>query len=159
DLQRSPLAEALAIGEKAFASEDRSSLAALDLPASAWIAGLDADPEAADLVRAFMSSMGGGPLDRISVLPLLWDMIELDFSSIVDVFLDVGELFPDGTKSLIDEMASGLDIRFGSIVRRVERDDEFVRVTVEWGDGIDASAAVVALPVNVWADVAFDPPL
>src|SRR5262245_49853128 len=72
DLQRSPLAEALAIGEKAFASEDRSSLAALDLPASAWIAGLDADPEAADLVRAFMSSMGGGPLDRISVLPLLW---------------------------------------------------------------------------------------
>jgi len=159
ELQRSPLAEALAIGEKAFASEDRSSLAPLDLPASAWISGLGADPEAADLLRAFMASMGGAPLDRISVLPLLWDMIELDYSSIVDVFLDVGELFTEGTKSLIDAMASGLDVRFGSIVRRVEHDDDRVHVTLEGGGGIDASAVVLALPVNVWADVAFDPPL
>jgi monoamine oxidase len=103
--------------------------------------------------------MGGAPLDRISVLPLLWDMIELDYSSIVDVLLDVGELFTDGTKSLIEAMASGLDVRFGSIVRRVEHDADGVRVTLEGGDTVDASAAVVALPVNVWADVAFDPPL
>ena len=103
--------------------------------------------------------MGGAPLDRISVLPLLWDMIELDYSSIVDVFLDVGELFTEGTKSLIDAMASGLDVRFGSIVRRVEHDDDRVHVTLEGGGGIDASAVVLALPVNVWADVAFDPPL
>jgi monoamine oxidase len=159
ELQRSPLAEALVIGEKAFAGEDRASLAALDLPASAWIAGLGADPEAADLLRAFMSSMGGAPLDRISVLPLLWDMIELDYSSIVDVFLDVGELFTDGTKSLIDAMASDLDVRFGSVVRRVEHDEGGVRVTLEGGHVMDAAAAIVALPVNVWADVTFDPPL
>jgi monoamine oxidase len=158
ELQRSRLADALAVSEKAFASEDRTSLAALDLTASTWIAGLGADPEAADLLRAFMASMGGAGLDRISVLPLLWDMIELDYTSVVDVFLDVGELFTEGTKSLIDAMASGLDIRFGSIVRRVEHDDAAVRVTLDGGHVMEAAAAVVALPVNVWADVAFDPP-
>src|SRR5439155_16748520 len=133
ELQRSRLGDAIAVSEKAFASEDRTSLAALDVPASTWIAGLDADPEAADLLRAFMSSMGGASLDRISVLPLLWDMIELDYSNIVDVFLGIGELFTDGTRSLIDAMASGLDIRFGSIVRRVEHDRDGVRLTLEGG--------------------------
>jgi monoamine oxidase len=159
ELQRSRLGEALAVSEKAFASEDRASLAALDLTASTWIAGLDADQEAADLLRAFMASMGGAALDKISVLPLLWDMIELDYASIVDVFLDVGELFTDGTKSLIDAMASDLDVRFGSVVRRVEHDEGGVRVTLEGGHVMDAAAAIVALPVNVWADVTFDPPL
>src|SRR5262245_40100850 len=158
-LQASRLTEALAMTEKAFASEDRTALAALDLTASAWIDGLGAEPEAADVLRAFMASMGGAGLERISILPLLWDMIELDYASVVDVFLDVGELFTDGTKSLIDAMASGVDVRFGSVVTRVEHDGAVARVTLRDGSAVEASAAVVALPVNVWADVAFDPPL
>jgi monoamine oxidase len=159
DLGASRMSDALAATAKAFASEDRASLAAQDVTASAWIGELDADPEAADLLRAFVVSMGGAPLERISVLPLLWDMVELEYFDIVGAFGDVGELLTDGTKSLIDAMAAGIDIRFGSPVRRVERDDDGVRVTLEGGHVVEASAAVVALPVNVWADVAFDPPL
>ncbi len=62
------------------------------------------------------------PLERCSVLPLLWDMVELEYSP-ADVFVDVGELLADGTKSLIDPMAAGLDIRFGTVVTRVSHDD------------------------------------
>jgi monoamine oxidase len=158
-LQASRLADELAATAKAFASEDRTSLVAQDVTASTWIDQLDADPEAADLLRAFMVSMGGARLDRISVLPLLWDMIELDYGSVLDVFLDVGELFTDGTKSLIDAMADGIDVRFGSVVRRVGHDRDGVRVTLDDGRAVEASAGVVALPLNVWADVVFDPPL
>ncbi len=159
DLQGSRMADALAETAKAFASEDRGSLAVQDVTASAWIHDLDADEEAADLLRAFTSSMGGAPLEELSILPLLWDMVELDYFNMLDAFLDVGELFTDGTKSLIDAMASGLDIRFGTVVRRVERDDDGVRVTLDGGGGLTAAAAIVALPLNLWADVEFVPPL
>src|SRR5262249_34689473 len=112
-LQASGMSDALAQTAKAFASEDRVALAAQDVTASEWIADLDAEPEAADLLRAFMVSMGGAPLERISVLPLLWDMVELDYFDVVAAFRDVGELLTDGTKSLVDAMADGLDVRFG----------------------------------------------
>jgi monoamine oxidase len=85
-------------------------------------------------------------------------MVELDYTP-VDVFLDLGELFTDGTKSLIDAMATGLEVRFGSAVTRVEHDDHGVAVTLADGSAMTASTAVVALPLNVWAGVTFDPPL
>jgi monoamine oxidase len=157
-LASSNLADAIRTTRDAFRAKGRAALAALDIPAATWLDGLDADPEAVDYVRAFMVSMGGSPLERCSVLPLLWDMVELDYSP-ADVFVDVGELLTDGTKSLIDPMAAGLDVRFGTIVRRVTHDDDGVTVTLEDGTLVRAGVAVIALPLNVWADVAFDPPL
>ena len=55
------------------------------------------------------------------MLPLLWDMVELDYTP-ADAFIDMGELFTDGTKSLIDAMAEGLDVRFGTVVTHVTHD-------------------------------------
>lgn len=143
---------------EAFRSGSRTDLGAIDVPADAWVDALGADDEAADYLRAFLVAMGGSTLDRCSVLPLLWDMVELDYTP-VDVFLDLGELFTDGTKSLIDAMASDLDVRFGSVVTRVGHDADRVSVRLADGSVVTAPAAVVALPLNVWADVTFDPPL
>jgi monoamine oxidase len=157
-LAASNLADAIRTTRDAFRTEGRAALAALDVPAATWLEGLDADPEAVDYVRAFMVSMGGSPLERCSVLPLLWDMVELDYSP-ADVFVDVGELLTDGTKSLIDPMAAGLDVRFGTVVRHVTNGDHGVTVSLEDGTLLRAEAAVIALPLNVWADVEFDPPL
>jgi monoamine oxidase len=157
-LASSNLADAIRTTRDAFRSEGRAALASLDIPAATWLEGLDADPEAVDYVRAFMVSMGGSPLERCSVLPLLWDMVELNYSP-ADVFVDVGELLTDGTKSLIDPMAAGLDVRLGTVVTRVAHHDRGVTVTLEDGTIVRAEAAVIALPLNVWADIAFDPPL
>ena len=141
----------------AFRSGDRTRLDALDMPAARWIEQVGAGPEASDYLRAFLAAMGGSSVERCSVLPLLWDMVELGYTPI-DVFVDMGELFTDGTKSLIDAMAADLDVRFGSVVTHVGHDAD--RVTVRLADGsvVTAPAAVVALPLNVWADVTFDPP-
>jgi monoamine oxidase len=158
ELAASGLPLALKHAEASFGEGGKTTLGTLDVPAAAWIDGLDAEPEAADFLRSFMSSMGGGPLDRASVLPLLWDMVELGYSPL-DVFVDVGDLFTDGTRSLIDPMASGLDVRFGSIVTRVSHDEEGVTVTLADGSSVRATTGIVALPLNLWADVAFDPPL
>jgi monoamine oxidase len=143
---------------KAFAGEGRETLARFDVPVSGWVDGLGADAEAADYLRSFMAAMGGSSIDRMSVLPLLWDMVELDYTP-VDAYVDMGELFTDGTKSLIDAMGQGLDVRFGSVVRRVEHDGTGVTVTLESGDTLRSSTAIVALPLNVWADIDFAPSL
>jgi monoamine oxidase len=157
-LAASQLKAALETTAKAFAAGERVTLGELDITSAAWVDALDADPEAADYLRAFLVAMGGSSIDRTSVLPLLWDMVELDYTP-ADAYVDMGELFADGTKSLIDAMAAGLEVRLESIVRRVVSDTDGVTVTCEDGSVVRAEAAIVALPLNVWADVVFDPPL
>jgi len=161
-LAASGMKTALEATTRAFDGEGRTALGALDVPVAEWVAGLEAageiEPEAADYLRAFTSSMGGSPLERCSVLPLLWDMVEVGYTP-ADVFVDVGELLTDGTKSLIDAMGAGLDVRFGSVVTQVTHDDHGVTITLADGATLAAPAAVVALPLNLWADVTFHPPL
>ena len=157
-LERSGLRDALAATKRAFETEGRTALGAFDISVAEFVDGLGAEPEAADYLRSFMASMGGTSIDRCSALPLLWDMVELDYSP-ADVFVDVGELFTDGTKSLIDAMAAGLDVRFGTVVTSVTQGAGGVTVGLADGGTLSASAAVIALPLNLWADVTFDPPL
>jgi monoamine oxidase len=157
-LDSSGLRDALAATKRAFETQGRTELGALDISVAEFVDGLGAEPEAADYLRAFMVSMGGSSIERCSALPLLWDMVELDYSP-ADVFVDVGELFTDGTKSLIDAMAVGLDVRFGSIVTSVTRSGEGVTIALADGGTLSAPAAVIALPLNLWSAVTFDPPL
>ena len=56
-------------------------------------------------------------------------------------------------------MAAGLDVRLGAVVSSVAHGDGGVEVTLDDGAVVRADAAVVALPLNVWSTVAFDPPL
>lgn len=157
-LGASGLMDSLHTTAEAFAAGGRTALGALDIPSADWIETLGADPEAADYLRAFLAAMGGTRIERTSVLPLLWDMVELDYTP-ADAYVDMGELFTDGTKSLIDAMAEGLEIRFETVVTRVSRDADGVTVALADGTTLRANAAIVALPLNVWADVVFDPPL
>ena len=73
------------------------------------------------------------------MLPLLWDMAELDYSP-ANVFVDVGELFTDGTKCLLDPMADGIDVRFGAVVSTVLRTTSGVTVTLDDGGTLTAPA-------------------
>jgi monoamine oxidase len=157
-LGESRLVEAIEQTAKAFAGEGREALEPFDVPATTWIESLDADPEAADYLRAFMAAMGGSRIERMSVLPLLWDMVELDYTP-VDAYADMGELLTDGTKRLLDAMAAGLDIRLGSVIASVEHDGDGVEVTTSDGTAYRAATAIVALPLNVWDDISFTPGL
>jgi monoamine oxidase len=157
-LAASNLRAALTETADAFGSSSRSKLALLDVTSAEWIDGIDTPDDAADYLRAFLAAMGGSRVERTSVLPLLWDMVELDYNP-VDAYLDMGELFTDGTKSLIDAMAVGLDIRLGTVIASVMQDDAEVRVVMTDGAELTAAAAIVALPINCWNDVRFNPPL
>jgi monoamine oxidase len=67
-----------------------------------------------------------------------------------------------GTKALLEAIendAPAVDIRLGTPVASVEQSGEQVTVTTVEGDHFIADGVVVALPVNCWKDVQFDPPL
>jgi monoamine oxidase len=157
-LASSGLTDALRETAKAVANGDRLSLAEHDISSAAWIDALDCDDEAADYLRAFIAAMGGTTIDQSSVLPLLWDMVELDYSP-MDAYIEVAELFTNGTKSLIDAMALDVDVRFGAVVTQVRQDAQGVAVTLADTETIRADAVIVALPLNLWGEVSFHPRL
>lgn len=66
-----------------------------------------------------------------------------------------------GTSSLIEAIAGDItgEIKLSTRVCSVAQDDEGVTVATESGEEFRADRAVIALPVNVLGDVAFDPPL
>src|SRR3954453_15743429 len=143
---------------KAFASEGREALAQLDVASAGWVESLRAPDEAADYLRSFLAAMGGARLEKASLLPLLWDMIELDYTP-VDAYVDLGELITNGTKALIDAMGEALEIRFGSVVTAVVTGQAGVTFTLTDGSRAKGPARIGPLPLNIWADVEFDPPL
>jgi len=109
---------------------------------------------------AFGAAMGGGDPDEQSVLAILADAVNTGYR-FDEAFTDIGQSLSRGTKSLVDAIAAdaGADVRLGSVARRIHSDDDGANVDLEGGGTVPAAAAVVALPLNVWRDVAFDPPL
>jgi monoamine oxidase len=131
-----------------------------DVPVTEWLAANDISGDAACYVKAFAAAMGGGDPDRMSMLGLLLDAAEEGYR-FDDVFTDVGATFAEGTSSLVDAIArqADVDVRLRSPVVRVRSSEDDVALDVAGGGEVRASAAVIALPLHVWVDVTFDPPL
>jgi monoamine oxidase len=104
--------------------------------------------------------MGGGDPARLSALGILADAALLGYR-FDDAFLSVGESFADGSASLVEAIANDVvgEFQLGAVVTRVRRDEDGVTVDLAGGGEMRAPAAVLTLPVNVWPDIAFDPPL
>jgi monoamine oxidase len=66
-----------------------------------------------------------------------------------------------GTRHLVELIAAdaAVDLRLECPVTAVEHGEDGVRVTVAGGEVLEASVAIVALPVNTWDGVVFTPPL
>jgi monoamine oxidase len=81
--------------------------------------------------------------------------------SVLAVHLGEGQLFAHGTASAVEAIIgdSGADVRLGSPVSRIEQDDRQVRAITMSGEVFTASAAVIALPLNVLKDIEFLPAL
>lgn len=127
-----------------------------DISVADWVARTPMSDEAAAHLLSFAAAMGGGRPAELSLVGLFGNATDLHLD---EAWTDVGEMFADGTRSLVDALANGLDIRQGHVVRRVEMAGDAVDVVLDGGMRLRAQAAIVALPLNVWGDVEFDPPL
>ncbi len=102
--------------------------------------------------------MGGAPPDRLGILPIVLDGIDNGYA-LEAGWADLGMSFVGGTRLLVDAVARGLEVRLRSVATRIEHGPDGVTISLADGSLVRAAAAVVALPLNVWRDVAFDPPL
>jgi monoamine oxidase len=154
------LAPILARVAAGWSPERRSSIADLDVPFAGWLRSLGLTPTVEDFMLAFCAAMGGGDPEEQSALAILADAVNMGYR-FEEAFTDIGQSLSRGTKSLVDAIAAdaGADVRLGSIARRLRSDDDGVHVDLDGGGTFSAAAAIVALPLNVWRDLAFDPPL
>ena len=130
--------------------------AGTDESVGGWAQRTPLPSDVAALVESFAAAMGGGPVGRMSMVGLFGDG---DLTKLDEAWTDVGSLFTDGTQALVDALAGGLDVRLGCVVRRIDASTDRVEVVLDDGARLRATSAVVALPLNVWSDVEFQPPL
>ena len=131
-----------------------------DVAAATWIAALDVPRATKEILLAWMTVIGGGRPAAQSLLIMTSDLAFTGFD-IEDTLDTLRETFQDGTASLVDALAADVrgEIRTRAVVERVEQHPGGVRVGLAGGSAVEAGAAVIALPLNCWADVTFDPPL
>jgi monoamine oxidase len=139
---------------------DLSAFDDLDVPVATWLARNEVPADPAGFIQAFAAAMGGGDPRHLSMLGLVLDAAQGDYR-FDDVLGDLGVSFADGTSAMVDAIAAqaGADVRLRSPVVRVRSSPEAVTADIAAGGEVRARAAVVALPLHVWVDVAFDPPL
>lgn len=148
------------IGRSPDGVHDAGVTLGLDVPVTTWLASHGVSAEASAFMLAFAATMGGGDPGHLSMLGLALDAAHegYRFDAVLGNF---GSSFADGTASLVDAIAeqAPVDVRYASPVVRVRASDGGVAVDIAGGGEIRAAAGVVALPLHVWVDVAFDPPL
>ena len=140
------------------AGDDPSALADLDVSMPDWLDTNGVTGDAAEALLAFAAAMGGGEPARVAFLPLVVDSLQAGYP-IEPRWTDIGSRFVGGTVALVDALARGLDIRTGHVIRAIHQDADGVGVTLDGGATFRGSAAVVALPLNVWRTIRFEPGL
>ncbi|WP_326924446.1 flavin monoamine oxidase family protein [Capillimicrobium parvum] len=121
--------------------------------------GYDADERA--LHHAMWSLNFCGPFEEGSLAQAVrWGALahvdgEFLFSALDDYKLG------NGMGALIDAIAddAGAEVRLSAVVNAVEQDDAGVRVVLDGGDVLAASAAIVTVPISTMGAIAFSPSL
>jgi monoamine oxidase len=139
---------------------DRQPVADLDVAFSDFLAPLDLPRETVNYLSAWWAgfSFGCGPSEISALHVLSW---VAGFGS-TWAWDDVpAEKLAAGTASLVEALASDgdADIRLSAPVARLAQDDHGVQISTREGETIRSSVAVVATPLNTWADIGFSPEL
>jgi monoamine oxidase len=62
-----------------------------------------------------------------------------------------------GYSRLVEGLAAGLDVRLGSVVRKVEGGESGVTVTTAAGDKVEGAVAIITVPLGVLKSGGFCP--
>jgi monoamine oxidase len=149
---------------------EEQDIADLDVSAEAFFGQVMLGPHTRDLWRAHIANLAGDDWDVPSVLPLLAGVAAAGGSVVAASFFDApvdtplartqGPQLRHGTRALHAAVLgeSDADILLGARVTAVREPADGVTVDFT-GGSVDAGVVVVAVPLSVVAEIAFDPAL
>jgi monoamine oxidase len=139
---------------------DRQDLADLDVSVAEFFDRFDPLPR----VREFLymwAGLGSGALPtEWSMLTALSLIAAMD-NSVYGWYGAVTDAFEGGISGVVERMAadSGARVELSTPIARIEQDADAVRVSAADGRAWSAAAAVVAVPIALWPEIEFHPPL
>jgi monoamine oxidase len=149
---------------------EAQDLADLDVTPAEFFGRVELAPHTRDLWRARIADVAGDDWDVPSVLPLLAGVAACGGSVVAAAFIDgpvdtpmaraMGPQLRHGTRALHAAVLgeSDADILLDAPVTAIRSTED--SVTVDYAGGaVTCGAAIVAVPLGVVADIAFDPPL
>jgi monoamine oxidase len=148
----------IARAARGLATASPDELRRHDVPVSEWLGRLNLSTAARDLLCAQTSAMAGAAPDEHPMLAILQLVAQ---RSDGDSFaLDERHVFVNGTAALVDAIAADVpgEIRLDTPVRAMRQTASHVSVETSSGS-IEAARAILATPINVMTQIAFDPPL
>ncbi len=125
------------------------------------LAELELDAEEHDVLAAELESLAHAPLDDAGAVSVLrWHGLS-GYSLALTQYTGGRVTLADGTAALVQAIASGADfeVRLATPVAAVRAGRDRVEVETREGAVLAASAAVVAVPLNVLGAIAFEPQL
>ena len=126
------------------------------------LGSLQVEPEIRDTLDAILSTCASAPLDQMAASEVLRTYALSGYSPIQMLAALSGTKITSGTRSLIDAIASQAtlaEVRLSSPVSRIAQTDDGVRVDLQSGEELRARTALITVPLNVLASVAFEPQL
>lgn len=138
---------------------EQQGLEDLDVPFEDWLDRHEIQGATRELFASYGAALcfGVAP-SQVSALHVLSWVAGLGYSA-WNLFTAPSAKFARGTVALVDALATNVEVRLSSPVSRVTQREDAVEATTADGDAFEARSAVVAIPLNVWKDVAFTPTL
>jgi monoamine oxidase len=139
---------------------DQQDLADLDISVEAFYDQFDPSPR----VREFLymwAGLGSGALPSEWSMLTALSLIAAMGNSVYGWYGAVTDAFELGISTVVETMAldSGAKIELSAPVARVEQQDDGVRITSRDGRQWSAATAIVAVPIALWPEIEFAPPL
>lgn len=132
----------------------------LDIAFSSLVERMGVSEQVHEGLDAIAVNMFGCMPDRLSAISMLAWLRSCDGDSAAFDFAEEFQ-FRSGTGSLVQALAddTSAEIRCGVQVAGVHRFGQVMHVVTTAGEMFTAKAAIVSVPVNVWRDIHFSPPL
>lgn len=137
---------------------EEQGLEDLDISWAEFVRGLKLSPSVEGYLLTWTSASDP---DRTSALYVLVLFTTFGNSAWATFTSSMSHKLAMGTSALVDAITSEVraDIHLETVVSRVEQTDDAVVITTTDGRTFTATNAVLATPINTWADLSFTPPL
>lgn len=139
---------------------DQQNVADLDVSVEEYLDGFDLSTPLREIMGAWIRQESGCHESQLSALHFMSWIPNLDYD-VLAIGHQPSHRFVEGTTDLVQRILddSGAEVRLSAPVTVVKQSAEQVEVTTKAGEVFRARGAVIAVPLNCFTDVEFEPAL